>query len=152
MIIWIEDGVSTSINFNFRAWYEVEIRLNDDPRQKETIDGIIWLRRKKCIIYRLDIFSIAHVVQLMVSKMNFFCQRVNRRYPQRNMRWGIQNFIACQEAEKWLADWFYVTLGRHVWRNWSLCLRKRAKFRTWVTKTFLLISPNVDWHYSVLSD
>ena len=101
MIIWIEDGVSTSINFNFRAWYDVEIRLNDDPRQKETIDGIIWLRRKKCIIYRLDIFSIAHVVQLVVSKMNFFCQRVNRRYPQRNMRWGIQNFIACQEAEKW---------------------------------------------------
>ena len=48
MIIRIEDGVSTSINFNFHAWYEFEIRLSDDPRQKETIDGIIWLRRKKC--------------------------------------------------------------------------------------------------------
>ena len=48
MIIGIEDGVSTSVNFNFRAWYEVEIRLNDDPRQKETIDGIIWRRRNKC--------------------------------------------------------------------------------------------------------
>ena len=41
-----------------------------------TIDDIIWLRRKKCIIYRLDIiFSIIHVVQLMVSKINLFCQR-----------------------------------------------------------------------------
>ena len=64
MIIRIEDRVSTSINFNFHTWYEVEIRLSDDPRQKEAIDGIIWLRRKKCVIYRLDIiFSIAHVVQ-----------------------------------------------------------------------------------------
>ena len=69
MIIRIEDRVSTSINFNFHTWYEVEIRLSDDPRQKGTIDGIIWLRRKKCVIYRLDIiFSIAHVAQLMVSK------------------------------------------------------------------------------------
>ena len=41
MIIRIEDGVSTSINVNFDAWYEVEITLSDDPRQKETIDGII---------------------------------------------------------------------------------------------------------------
>ena len=82
MIIRIEDRVSTSINFNFHTWYEVEIRLSDDPRQKEAIDGIIWLRRKKCVIYRLDIiFSIAHVAQVMVSKMNFFCQRVIRRYP-----------------------------------------------------------------------
>ena len=46
MIIWIEDGVSTSINFNFHTWYEVEIKLNDDPRQKKTIDGIVWLKRK----------------------------------------------------------------------------------------------------------
>ena len=82
MIIRIEDRVSTSINFNFHTWYEVEIRLSDDPRQKEAIDGIIWLRRKKCVIYRLDIiFSIAHVVQLMVSKMKFFCQRIICRYP-----------------------------------------------------------------------
>ena len=82
MIIRIEDGVSTSISFNFRECYEAEIRLSDDPWQKETIDGIIWLKRKKCAIYRLDIiFSIAHVAQVMVSKMNFFCQRVIRRYP-----------------------------------------------------------------------
>ena len=34
------------------------------------------------VIYRLDIiFSIAHVTPLKVSKKNFFCQRVNRRYP-----------------------------------------------------------------------
>ena len=35
------DGVCTSINFNFRAWYEVEIRFSDNPRQKQTIDDII---------------------------------------------------------------------------------------------------------------
>ena len=81
MIIRIEDRVSTSINFNFHTWYEVEIRLSDDPRQKEAIDGIIWLRRKKCVIYRLDIiFSIAHLAQLMMSKMNVFCQAVISRY------------------------------------------------------------------------
>ena len=82
MIIRIEDRVSTSIKFNIHTLYEVEIRLSDDPRQKGTIDGIIWLRRKKCVIYRLDIiFSIAHVVQLMVSKMKSFCQRIICRYP-----------------------------------------------------------------------
>ena len=81
MIIWIEDGVYTSINFNFRAWYEVEIKLSENPWQKETIDGIIWPRRKKCVIYRLDIiFSIAHLAQLMMSKMNVFCQAVISRY------------------------------------------------------------------------
>ena len=36
----------SSIHFHKFNWYEVEIRLSDDPRQKETIDGIIWLRRK----------------------------------------------------------------------------------------------------------
>ena len=77
MIIRIEDRVSTSINFNFHTWYEVEIRLSDDPRQKEAIDGIIWLRRKKCVIYRLDIiFSIAHVAQLMVSKWTSFAREL----------------------------------------------------------------------------
>ena len=35
------DGVCTSINFNFRAWYEVEIRFSDNPRQKQAIDDII---------------------------------------------------------------------------------------------------------------
>ena len=68
--------VCTSMNFNFRAWYQVEIRFRDNPQQKETIEGIIWLRRKECVIYRLDIiFNITHVVQVMVSKFNFFCQR-----------------------------------------------------------------------------
>ena len=37
------------------TWYEVEIRFSDNLRQKETIDDIIWLRRKKSVIYRLDI-------------------------------------------------------------------------------------------------
>ena len=87
MIIRIEDGVSASINFNFRAWHEVEIRLSENPRQKEAIHGVIWLRRKKCVIYRLDIiFSIAHVAQLMVSKMNFFCQWVISKYPKRDTK------------------------------------------------------------------
>ena len=27
------DEVGTSINFNFSAWYEVEIRFSDNPRQ-----------------------------------------------------------------------------------------------------------------------
>ena len=76
------DGVCTSINFHFRAWYEVEIRFSDNYWQKETIDDIFWLRRKKCVIYILDnIFSITHMAQLMVSKINFFCQRDIRRYP-----------------------------------------------------------------------
>ena len=76
------DRVCTSINFNFRALYEVEIRFSDNPQQNETIGSIIWLMRKKCVIYRLDIiFIITHVVQLMVSKINFFCQRDICRYP-----------------------------------------------------------------------
>ena len=28
-------------------------------------------------------------------------------------------------------DCFYVTLGRDILRNWSLCIRKRVKFQTW---------------------
>ena len=95
--------VSTSINFNFHAWYEFEIRFSDDPRQKETIDGIIWLRRKKCnllIRYYFQILFLSHVAQLIVSKMNFFSQRVIRRYPQRDIRRGIPNFITCLEVEK----------------------------------------------------
>ena len=95
------DEACTSINFHFHAWYEVGIRFSDNPQQKETIDGIIWLKRKKCLIYRLDIlFSITHVAQLMVSKMNF-CQRNIHRYLQWNIQRGIPNFIPCQEVEKW---------------------------------------------------
>ena len=45
------------------------IRFSGNPLQKETIDGVIWLRRKKCVIYRLDIiFSATHMAQSMVSK------------------------------------------------------------------------------------
>ena len=79
MIIQIGDGVCTSISFNFHAWYEVEIRFSDNPRQKETIDDIIWLRRKKCVIYRLDIiFSRTHVTQLMKSKIKFYQTDIRR--------------------------------------------------------------------------
>ena len=68
------DGIFTWINFNFRSWYEVEIKFSDNPRWKVTIDDIIWLKKKNRVIYRLYIiFSITHVVQLMVSKINFFC-------------------------------------------------------------------------------
>ena len=138
MIIRIEDGVSTSINVNFDAWYEVEITLSDDPRQKETIDGIIWLKRKKvCNLQIRHYFWIAHVAQLMVSKMKFFCQRVIRRYPYRAIQRGIPNFNTSGSWKMTMADWFYVTLGLDVWRNCSLCLRKRVKFQTWGTKMFL---------------
>ena len=109
MIIRIRDGICTSINFNFCAWYEVEIRLSDNPRQKETEDGIIWLRRKKCVIYRLDItLNTAHVAQSIVSKINFFCQRDIRKYSQRDIRRGMPKFIPHQEVEKW--QWLIVSL------------------------------------------
>ena len=76
------DGVCISISFNFCAWYRVEIRFNDNRQQKNTIDHIIWLRRKKCVIYRLDIiFIMTQVVQLMVSEINLFCQMDICRYP-----------------------------------------------------------------------
>ena len=65
------DGVCVSISFNLHTWYEVEIRFSDNPRQKETIDDIIWLRRKKCVIYRLDIiFSVTHAAQLINGVKN----------------------------------------------------------------------------------
>ena len=113
MIIRIRDGICTSINFNFCAWYEVEIRLSDNPRQKETVDGIIWLRRKKCVIYRLDItLNTAHVAQSIVSKINFFCQRDIRKYSQRDIRRGMPKFIPHQEVEKW--QWLIVSLWHLV--------------------------------------
>ena len=88
------DRVCTSINFNFPALYEVEIRFSDNPQQNETIDSIIWLMRKKCVIYRLDIiFIITHVVQLTVSKINFFCQRDICRYPGRFVEGDL--YIVC---------------------------------------------------------
>ena len=63
----------------------ISIRIND---------GIIWVRAKKYVIYRLDIiFSVTHV-----SKINFFCQRDIRRYPDRDIG---RKIVACQEVEKW---------------------------------------------------
>ena len=41
------DGVCTLINFIFRAWYKVEIRFSDKPRQNETIDDIILAQENK---------------------------------------------------------------------------------------------------------
>ena len=65
---------------------------------------IIWLRGKKCVIYRLDIiFSITHV-----SKINLFCQRDIRRYRLRDIWRKIPNFIPCQELVKW--EWLIVSL------------------------------------------
>ena len=55
------DEVCTSRSFNFHAWYRIEIRFSENPRQKDKIGDIIWRRRKKCVVYRLDIFfSITH--------------------------------------------------------------------------------------------
>ena len=52
---------------------------------------------KYCIIDRLDItFSITYA-----SKINLFCKRDIRRYPQRDIERKILNFIPCQEVEKW---------------------------------------------------
>ena len=75
MIIGMRIVVSNFINFNFSVLYEVEIRFSNNLEQKETIYGIIRLRRKKRVMYTLDIiFSINYVAQLVVSKINF-CQR-----------------------------------------------------------------------------
>ena len=91
MVIRKVDGVCSSTNFNFLALYELEIRFSDNPRQKEPIGSITWLRRKKCLIYRLDIiFSITHVAQVTVSKINFFCQGYSyisiEGYPKRDIK------------------------------------------------------------------
>ena len=54
----------------------------------------VWLRIIKCVIYMIDIiFSKTHMAHLMVSKINFFCQR--------DIRSANSNFIPCQENEKW---------------------------------------------------
>ena len=51
-----------------------------------------WIRRMKCEIYKLDIiFSKTHVARLMVSKINFFCQR--------DIYSANSNFIPCQEMK-----------------------------------------------------
>ena len=88
------DGVCTSINFNFRTWYEVEITFSDNPKKKETIHVIILAQENQVLIYRLDIiFSKSQVAQLMVSQIIFFCQR---EFSSAN-----SNFKPCQEVEKW---------------------------------------------------
>ena len=122
----------------FQFWRKVWSWNYAQLWQKETIDGIIWLKGKKvCNLQIRYYFCIAHVAQLMVSKMKFFCQRVIHRYPYRAIQRGITNFNTSGSWKMTMADWFYVTLGLDVWRNCSLCLRKRVKFQTWGTKIFL---------------
>ena len=94
------DGVCTSINLNFRAWYEVEIRFLDNTQQKENIDEIILAQENKvCDLQIRYHFSKTHVAHLMVSKINF-CQRDNRS--------ANSNFIPCQKVEKW--QWLIVSM------------------------------------------
>ena len=92
---------------------KILIRFSDNPWQKETIDSIICLRRIKCVIHRLDIiFNVAHMTQLIVSKINFFCQRDICRYPYRDIRRKIPNFTPCQEVEQW--QWLVVSMWHLV--------------------------------------
>ena len=66
------DGVYTYISLISAP----EFSFSDNPRQKNTLDDIVWFKRKMRVIYRLDvIFSMTHVVQLMVPKIDLFCQR-----------------------------------------------------------------------------
>ena len=89
------DGVCTSIRFNFCAQNRVEIRFSDNPRQNQTINDIIRLSEKKCIICRLDIiFSITHV-----SKINLFCQRDIRRYRWRDTGRKIPNLYQVRNLQ-----------------------------------------------------
>ena len=68
--------------------------------------------REKCVIYRLDIiFSIAHVTQLMVSKINFFCHRNIRRYSSRDIR---RRSYHVRKLKMTMTDCFCVRLGRDV--------------------------------------
>ena len=69
----------------------------------------------------------------MVLKINFFCLGDICRYPKRDTKLHSM-------SRSWkiaMANCFYVTLGRDVWRNCSLCLRKRIKLQTWRTNMFL---------------
>ena len=44
-----------------------------------------------------------------------------------------------------MADCFYVTLGRDIWRNCNLCLRECVKFQTWGAKMFLRKFYQISW-------
>ena len=124
------DGVCTSINFNFRTWYNVETRFSDNPQQKETIDDIIWLWRKKYVIYRLDIiFSITQVAQLMVSKIKKKnVEGYLKRCTKLHTMSGSWNMA--------MTDRFYVALSWDVMRNCSLWLWKPIKFQSRGAKIF----------------
>ena len=113
MVIRKVDGVCSSTNFNFLALYELEIRFSDNPRQKEPIGSITWLRRKKCLIYRLDIiFSITHVAQVTVSKINFFCQGYSYISEE-----GYQTSYQIRKLKNG-NGWLF------LWDTWSRCLEK----------------------------
>ena len=96
------DGVCISISFNFRAWYRVEIRFSDNPRQKNTIDDIIWLRRKKSNLqiryhFQYNSFGPVHGV-----RDQLVCRRDICRYPEK----------ACQRVEKW--QWLIISMWHLV--------------------------------------
>ena len=110
------DGVCTSINFNFCAWYEVEIRFGDNPRQKETINDIIWFRRRKCVIYRLDIIlSITRVAQLMVSKS---ISSVRGIFVDIRRGISVEGYQTCKEAKKWqlliVSMWHLIDISGYI--------------------------------------
>ena len=94
---------------------------------------------KKCVIYRLDIiFCITHVAQLLVSKINFFCQRHISRYLQRDLLKRNTKLHTMSGSWKMAVADCYVTLGQDIWRNCSLCLQKQVKSQTWgVSKKIL---------------
>ena len=121
------DGVCISINLNFWAWHEVEIRSSDNPWLKEAIDDIILAQENKYVISRLGIiFSEARVAQLRVLKINFFCQRDNRS--------ANSNFIPCQEVVKW--QWLIVCIWHLVEISWEI-----AVYAYWNASNFKLEEP-----------
>ena len=50
----------------FRAWYEVEIRFSGNPRQKETIDGIMQAQENK--VYAMSVVQVPTSYHVKQSK------------------------------------------------------------------------------------
>ena len=144
---WIllrSDGVCTSINFNFRSWYKVQIRFSDNSLQKETIDDIIWLRRKKCVIYKFDIiFGIKHVAQLMVSKSTSGWRIFVDIYRGISEE-GYQTPYHVRKLKNGMTDCFYMAFCWNM-RNCSLCFQKPIKFQSWGAKIFIRKFHQISW-------
>ena len=105
---WFEEGMGYAPPKVLISTSGTELKFGSVITLNKRIQGdIIWCRRKKCAIYRLDIFfSITHMVQLMVPKINLFCQRDIRRYPYRDTGRKIPNLIPCQVVQKW--QWLFL--------------------------------------------